>query len=52
MVAAMMVELTASRDGGASPIHNILKGSEDASQTQGDDPSLAARSRELLFGNR
>lgn len=52
MVAAMMVELTASRDGGASPIHTILKGSEDASQTQGDDPSLAARSRELLFGNR
>lgn len=52
MVAAMMVELTASRDGGASPIHNILKGSEDTSQTQGDDPSLAARSRELLFGNR
>lgn len=52
MVAAMMVELTASRDGGGSPIHNILKGSDDASQAQGGEPSLAARSRELLFGNR
>ena len=51
MVAAMMVELTASRDGDASPIHNILKGSDDASQAQGGEPSLAARSRELLFGN-
>jgi hypothetical protein len=35
MVAAMMVELTASRDGEASPIHNILKGGDDASQAHG-----------------
>jgi predicted nucleic acid-binding Zn-ribbon protein len=51
MVAAMMVELTASRDGEASPIHNILKGGDDASQAQGGEPSLATRSRQLLVGN-
>jgi predicted nucleic acid-binding Zn-ribbon protein len=51
MVAAMMVELTASRDGEASPIHNILKGGDDASQAHGGEPSLAARSRQLLVGN-
>lgn len=51
MVAAMMVELTASRDGEASPINNILKGGDDASQAQGGEPSLAARSRQLLVGN-
>jgi predicted nucleic acid-binding Zn-ribbon protein len=51
MVAAMMVELTASRDGEASPIHNILKGGDDASQAHGGEPSLATRSRQLLVGN-
>lgn len=51
-VAAMMVELTASRDGDASPIYNILKGSEDPAQTGSTEPSLAARSREMLAGNR
>jgi len=48
MVAALMVELTASRDGTTSPIHNILKGSEDPAQPAGSEPSLAARAREML----
>lgn len=50
-VAAMMVELTASRDGDASPIYNILKGSEDPVQPGSTEPSLAARAREMLAGN-
>ena len=50
-VAAMMVELTASRDGDASPIYNILKGSEDPVQPGSSEPSLAARAREMLAGN-
>lgn len=50
-VAAMMVELTASRDGDASPIYNILKGSEDPTQPGSTEPSLAARAREMLAGN-
>ncbi|MEM5474606.1 hypothetical protein WNZ14_23015 [Hoeflea sp. AS60] len=48
MVAALMVELTASRDGKSSPIHNILKGSEDPTLPGSTDPSLAARAREML----
>ena len=51
VVAAMMVELTASRDGDASPIYNILKGSEDPVQPGSTEPSLAARAREMLAGN-
>jgi len=47
-VAAMMVELTASRDGKSSRIHTILKGIEDPTLPGTSDPSLAARARELL----
>jgi len=47
-VAAMMVELTATRDGSSSPVFNILKGSEDTAQSGNTEPSLAVRSRELL----
>ena len=47
-VAAMMVELTASRDGKSSPIYSILKGSEDPQQPGSSEPSLAARAREML----
>jgi len=47
-VAAMMVELTASRDGSSSPIFKILKGNEDTDQADDSEPSLAARARELL----
>jgi peptidoglycan hydrolase CwlO-like protein len=50
-VAAMMVELTAGRDGVSSPIYNILKGSEDPAQPGSTEPSLAARAREMLAGN-
>ena len=49
-VAAMMVELTASRDGDKSPVHNILKGSEDPAQPGNSEPSLAARAREMIAG--
>lgn len=48
VVAAMMVELTAVRDGNASPIHAILKGSEDPALSGNTEPSLASRVRELL----
>ena len=48
MVAALMVELTASRDGVVSPIYTILKGSEDPAQPGSTEPSLAARARELI----
>lgn len=51
-VAAMMVELTASRDGDASPIYNILKGSEDPAQPGSTEPSLAARARDLIASSR
>ncbi|MCY0096426.1 hypothetical protein [Hoeflea ulvae] len=52
VVAAMMVELTAARDGSTSPIHAILKGSEDPSLSGRSDPSLATRARELLVSSR
>lgn len=47
-VAAMMVELTASRDGRSSKIHTILKGIESPVLPGSSDPSLAARAREML----
>lgn len=47
-MAALMVELTASRDGTGSPVYKILKGSEDTAQPGSSEPSLAARARELL----
>ncbi len=47
-VAAMMVELTASRDGKSSKVHTILKGIEDAVLPGSNEPSLAARAREML----
>lgn len=50
-VAAMMVELTASRDGSSSPVFKILKGNEDPTRTDGTEPSLAARAREMLASN-
>ena len=51
MVAAMMVELTASRDGSSSPVFKILKGSEEPAQPGSSEPSLAARAREMLASN-
>ena len=51
IVAAMMVELTASRDGSSSPIFKILKGSEDPAQPGNAEPGLAARAREMLASN-
>ncbi|WP_412049863.1 hypothetical protein ACK6D9_20185 [Hoeflea sp. Naph1] len=51
-VAAMMVELTASRDGPSSPILKILKGSEEPNRASGSDPSLATRAREMLDASR
>jgi len=47
-VAAMMVELTAHRDGKTSKIHGILKGIENPTLPGSGDPSLAARAREML----
>ncbi|MCY0148190.1 hypothetical protein OEG84_10815 [Hoeflea sp. G2-23] len=47
-VAAMMVELTASRDGPASPIRKILKGSEEPNRASNSGPSLADRARQML----
>ena len=51
IVAAMMVELTASRDGSYSPVFKILKGSEDPVEPGSAEPSLAARAREMLASN-
>ncbi|WP_417416585.1 hypothetical protein [Hoeflea sp.] len=51
IVAAMMVELTANRDGETSPIYTILKGSEDPARPGSTEPSLAARAREMLASN-
>ncbi|MBC7285098.1 hypothetical protein [Hoeflea sp.] len=47
-VAAMMVELTARRDGKSSKIHTILKGVEKTTLPGSSDPSLAARAGDLL----
>ncbi|MDP3527484.1 MAG: hypothetical protein Q8S27_23150 [Hoeflea sp.] len=47
-VAAMMVELTASREGKASRVHAVLKGIEDPVLPGTTEPSLAARAREML----
>lgn len=51
VVAAMMVELTASRDGSTSPVYAILKGSEDPALAKSAEPSLASRVREMLAAN-
>lgn len=48
LVAAMMVELTASRDGSSSPVFRILKGREALAQPGSTEPSLAARARDML----
>ncbi|KGF66820.1 hypothetical protein LL06_25985, partial [Hoeflea sp. BAL378] len=47
-VAAMMVELTASREGRDSRIHTLLKGNEDPTLPGSGDPSLATRARDML----
>ncbi|KJS15341.1 MAG: hypothetical protein VR78_09045 [Hoeflea sp. BRH_c9] len=51
VVASMMVELTASRDGRTSPVYAILKGSEDPALPGSSEPSLATRVREMLAAN-
>lgn len=45
-VAAMMVELTAQREGDTSPIHKLV------STSQGQDGSLSARIQELMADDR
>lgn len=52
IVAAMMVELTAGRDGAASPIHKILKGSEEPTRPPNAEPSLATRARDMIAAPR
>ncbi|MGJ8571151.1 MAG: hypothetical protein ACSHXI_10690 [Hoeflea sp.] len=51
VVASMMVELTASRDGSSSPVFKILKGREALAKPGNAEPSLAARAREMLANN-
>nr|AID69708.1 chromosome segregation ATPase [uncultured organism] len=51
-VAAMMVELTAGRDGKDSPIAKILAGSEDQSRSAESNPSLAARARQMIAASQ
>lgn len=51
VVASMMVELTASRDGSSSPVFKILKGREALSKPGNAEPSLAARARDMLASN-
>ena len=48
VVASMMVELTASRDGSSSPVFNILKSREALAKPGNAEPSLAARARDML----
>ncbi|AKH99198.1 hypothetical protein IMCC20628_00473 [Hoeflea sp. IMCC20628] len=52
VVAAMMVELTVGRDGSASPIFAILKGSEGPTGSGSSEPSLASRVREMLTADQ
>jgi hypothetical protein len=47
-VAAMMVDLTAGREGKDSPILKILAGSEDLNRPENSGPSLAARARHFI----
>tara|TARA_R110002020_G_scaffold127531_1_gene286096 strand:+ start:2410 stop:3813 length:1404 start_codon:yes stop_codon:yes gene_type:complete len=47
-IAAMMVELTASREGKQSRIHTVLRGNEDPTLPGTDQPSLATRARDLI----
>jgi hypothetical protein len=47
-VAAMMVDLTAGREGRDSPILKILAGSEDLNRPENSGPSLAARARHFI----
>ena len=51
VVASMMVELTASRDGSSSPVFKILKDREALSESGNAEPSLAARARDMLASN-
>ncbi|WP_339762288.1 hypothetical protein [uncultured Hoeflea sp.] len=48
VVASMMIELTASRDGSSSPVFRILKGSEALPNSGDAEPSLAARASDML----
>ena len=52
VVASMMVELTASRDGSSSPIFKILQGHKAQDKPNGAEPSLASRAREMLADNQ
>ncbi|WP_420407146.1 hypothetical protein [Hoeflea sp.] len=47
-VAAMMVELTAGRDGKNSTIAKILEGDEDRTGSGNPGPSLATRAKDLI----
>ena len=51
-VAAMMVELTAGRDGGNSAIAKILETSEDRTGSRNPGPSLAGRARDLISASQ
>lgn len=51
-VAAMMVELTASRDGDKSAIAKILEGNEDRTGSRNPGPSLAARARDMISASQ
>lgn len=51
-VAAMMVELTAGRDGDNSAIAKILESSEDRTGSRNPGPSLAARARDLISASQ
>ncbi|MEP3439037.1 MAG: hypothetical protein ABJN75_19990 [Hoeflea sp.] len=50
-VAAMMVELTASREGKASRVNTILAGNEEPGRSGTSEPSLATRARDMISAN-
>lgn len=47
-IAAMMIDLTAAREGPGSPINGILAGAEQNGKNGSDAPSLAERSRRYI----
>ncbi|WP_422371373.1 hypothetical protein [Hoeflea sp.] len=51
-VAAMMVELTAGREGDSSAISKILESREDRTGSRNPGPSLAARARDLISASQ
>ncbi|WP_139112486.1 hypothetical protein [Hoeflea olei] len=51
-VAAMMVELTASREGAGSRLHALLQGSEGQTLPGSKEPTLAARAHEMIAAGR